>query len=100
MSRIRNIVMAGALAFATAVPAVEAAPIMNAPLTVEKASDVSKVGCWRCRGWRGRYWGHRGWRGRYWGPRVWVAPVIVVGPRRHWAWCGPRWNRYRCRVRY
>jgi hypothetical protein len=102
MSRIRNIVMAGALAFATAVPAVEAAPIMNAPIKVEKTTDVSKVACWRCRGWRGRYWGHRGyWRGRYWGPRVWIAPpVIVVGPRRHWAWCGPRWHRYRCVVRY
>jgi hypothetical protein len=88
------------LAFATAVPAVEAAPIMsNAPLTIEKSSDVTNVRCWRCRGWRGRHWGRRGWRGRYWGPRVWVAPVIVVGPRR-WGWCGPRWNRYRCRIRY
>jgi hypothetical protein len=98
MSKIRNIVMAGALAFATVVPTVsEAAPMMNAPLKIEKSSDVTNVRCWRCRGWRGRHWG---WRGRYWGPRVWVAPVIVVRPHRHWAWCGPRWNRYRCVVRY
>ena len=110
MSRIRNIVLAGALAFATVAPTVvEAAPMMGAPIKVEKkASDVTNVRCWRCRGWRGR----PGWRGRYWGPaivvrprywgpRVYVAPpVYVVRPHRHWAWCGPRWNRYRCVVRY
>ena len=96
MSKIRNIVMAGALAFATAAPVVsEAAPMMNAPIKMEKKTDVTNVRCWRCRGWRGRHW-----RGRYWGPRVWVAPVIVVRPHRHWAWCGPRWNRHRCVVRY
>lgn len=97
MSKIQQIVLAGALAFASAIPAVEAAPMTKAPLAVEKTSDVSNVGCWRCRGWRRGY--HH--RGRYWGPRVWVAPrVVVVGPRRHWAWCGPRWNRHRCLVRY
>jgi len=103
MSKIRNIVMAGALAFATVAPTLaEAAPMMGSPVKVEKASDVTNARCWRCRGWRGRYWGPRVVIGprRYWGPRVYVAPVIVVRPRRHWAWCGPRWNQYRCLVRY
>lgn len=100
MSKIRNIVMAGALAFATAVPvAVEAAP-MSAPLKIEKSSDVTNVRCWRCRGWRGRHW-----RGRYWGPRrVWIAPRVVIRPapryvvRRgynaHVRWCLNRYASY------
>jgi hypothetical protein len=107
MSKIRNIVMAGALAFATVAPvAVEAAPMMNAPLKVEKSTDVTSVRCWRCGGWRGRGWHggwHRGWRGGrwgWWGPRVVIGPTVVVRPYRHWAWCGPRWHRYRCVVRY
>lgn len=118
MSKIRNIVMAGALALATTVPVVaEAGPMMNnAPLTVEKSSDVTKVRCWNCRGWRGgwrgRYWGPRrywaapGWRGRYWGPRVYVAPRVVVGPtyvvRRgynaHVRWCMNRYGSYNPRT--
>src|SRR5262249_20975717 len=116
MSKISNIVMAGMLAFATAVPAIaEAAPMMGAPVKVEKSTDVTNVCCWNCRGyWRGRYWAPRRYWGprvyvgpRYWGPRsswgprVVIGPTIVVRPRRaYWAWCGPRWNRYRCLVRY
>ncbi len=109
MFKIRSIAMACTLAFATIVPTLaEAGPMMNAPLKVEKSSGVSKVACFRCRGWRGgprwrggRYYGRPAWRGRYyarpgwrgyygrpgyWGPRYWgpgiyVAPRVVVGPR-------------------
>jgi hypothetical protein len=111
MSNIRNIAMAGMLAFATAAPvAAEAAPMMNAPVQVSKNTDVTSVRCWNCRGWRGgyrygwrgRYWGgpRRYWGPGYWGPRIVIGPTVVVRPRAYWAWCGPRWHRYRCLVRY
>jgi hypothetical protein len=102
MSKIRNIVMAGALAFVTGAPvAVEAAP-MSVPLKIEKSSDVESVRCWRCRGWRGRYWGPR----RVWiAPRrVWVAPRVVIRPapryvvrggyNAHVRWCMRRYGSY------
>lgn len=120
MSRIRNIVMAGALAFATALPVAttaEAGPIAPVPLKVEKVSDVSKVAyCGRrgCRRgyYRGRYWGPRygrywGPRYRYWGPRrVWVAPVVVAptvvyrrgGWNAHVRWCLNRYASYNPRT--
>jgi hypothetical protein len=106
MSKIRNIAIAGALAFATVVPVVaEAGPMMNTQIKVEKTSDVTNVRCgrWNCRGWRG----NRGWRGRYWGPRrVWIAPRIVVGPRvvvrrgynAHARWCMSRYASYNPRT--
>lgn len=106
MSKLRNIMMAGALAFATAVPVVaEAGPMMNAPISVEKSSDVTNVRCgrWNCRGWR-----NNGWRGRrYWAPRrVWIAPRIVIGPRvvvrrgyyNHRSWCASRYASYNPRT--
>jgi hypothetical protein len=108
MSKIRNIVVAGVLAFATAAPvAAEAAPMMNGPLKVEKSSDATSIRCWRCGRWRGGYRWRGGWRGRYWGPRYyWGGPRIIVGPtvvvrprRAYLAWCGPRYHRYRCWVR-
>jgi hypothetical protein len=107
MSKIRNIVMAGALAFATAVPVIAEAGPMPGPVKVEKTTDVTSVrvvcGRWRC---------HRGgWRGRYWGPRrVWVAPRVYIAPRRvyvaprvvirgggwnaHVRWCMNRYASY------
>jgi hypothetical protein len=100
MFSLKNIVMAGALALASILPAslAEATPMAPQALSVEKNSDVidARIVC--------GYWGcHH----RYWGPRVvvrprlWVAPrVVVVGPRWRWGWCGPRWHHYRCHVRY
>jgi hypothetical protein len=98
MTKIRNYVMAGALALATALPAgVQAAP-MSVPLKLEKSSDVTNVRChrWGCR---------RGWRGRYWGPRrVWIAPRVVIRPapryvvrsgyNAHVRWCLNRYGSY------
>lgn len=110
MSKIRKIVVAGALAIASIVPlaVAEAMPVTNAPAKAEKASDVQQVRCgrWRCgyrRGYnRGRYWGPRV---RYWGPRrVWVAPRVVIRPapryvvrsgyNRHVRWCMNNYRSY------
>ena len=56
---------------------------------------------------RGYYRGHRGyryarpgfrrWNDGYWYPMAAFGPVVVVRPGRNWRWCGPRWNRHRCR---
>ena len=69
MSRIRKIVVAGALAVASVVPltVAEAMPVTNAPAKAEKSSDVQQArwcGRWRC-GYR------RAWRPR---ARIWVRP--------------------------
>jgi hypothetical protein len=113
MSKIRNLVMAGALAFATIAPmsAAEAGPIAPLQLKVEKSSDVTTVarcGRWGCRRgyYRGRYWGPRRYYGarRYWGPRrVWVAPIIVAprvyrGRNAHVRWCLNRYASYNPRT--
>jgi len=115
MSRIRNLIVAGALAFATGLPVVstaEAGPMAPAPIQIEKSSDVTNVrvvcGRWGCRraNWRGRNWRARRYYGprRYWGPRrVWVAPVIIVpGYRRagnpHVRWCLNRYGSYNPRT--
>jgi hypothetical protein len=114
MSKIRNYIMAGALAFATIVPVTvaEAGPMAPAPIKVEKTSDVTQVRCgrWGCRGryWGGRraYWGPRYGVRRYWGPRrVWVAPVIVAprivvrrGYNAHVRWCMNRYGSYNPRT--
>ena len=106
MSKFRNIVMAGALAFATAVPVVAEAGPVNVPLKIEKTSDVTGVrycGRWRC---GGRRWAGR----RYWGPRVviaprrvWVAPrrvyvaprvIVRTGYNAHVNWCLNRYASY------
>ena len=106
MSKIRNFVMASALAFATIAPlsVAEAAPIAAVPLHIDKSVDVAQVaycGRWGCR--RGRYWGPRRYYGarRYWGPRrVWVAPVIIAprviyrGRNAHVRWCLNRYASY------
>lgn len=111
MSRIRRIVVAGALAVASIVPltVAEAMPVTNIPAKAEKSSDVQQArycGRWRCGGryngrryaYRGRYWGPRyryGYR-RYWGPRVVIAPRVVVrsGYNRHVRWCMNNYRSY------
>lgn len=120
MSRIRRIIVAGALAVASVVPltVAEAMPVTNIPAKAEKSSDVQQArycGRWRCGGgrysYRGRYWGPRyryGYRGyrygypyrygyrRYWGPRVVIAPRAVVrtGYNRHVRWCMNNYRSY------
>ncbi len=104
MSRIRKIVIAGALAVASVVPltVAEAMPVTNAPAKAEKSTDVQQArwcGRWRCgyrRAWRPRA---RVWvrPGRVWvRPRVWVAPRVVVrsGYNRHVRWCMNRYQSY------
>lgn len=107
MSKIRKIVIAGALAVASVVPltVAEAMPVTNVPAKAEKSTDVQQArwcGRWRCgyrRGYhRGRYWGPRvryGYR-RYWGPRVVIAPRVVVrsGYNRHVRWCLNNYRSY------
>jgi hypothetical protein len=105
MSRIRKIVVAGALAVASVVPltVAEAMPVTNMPAKAEKASDVQQArwcGRWRC-GYR------RAWRprARVWvRPRVYVAPRVVIRPRaryvvrtgysRHVRWCMNNYRSY------
>lgn len=106
MSRIRKIVVAGALAVASVVPlsVAEAMPVTNAPAKAEKASDVQQArwcGRWRC-GYR------RAWRprARVWvrPRRVWVAPRVVIRPapryvvrsgyNRHVRWCLNNYRSY------
>ena len=103
MSKIRKIVVAGALAVATIIPlsVAEAMPVTNAPAKAEKSSDLQKArwcGRYRC-GYR------RAWRGRrVWvAPRrVWRAPRVVVRPRvvirsgynRHVRWCLNNYRSY------
>jgi hypothetical protein len=104
MSKIRKIVIAGALAVASMIPlaAAEAMPVTNAPAKAEKSTDVQQArwcGRWRC-GYRRGY--HRG---RYWGPRrVWIAPRVVIRPaprvvvrsgyNRHVRWCLNNYRSY------
>jgi hypothetical protein len=102
MSRIRRIVIAGALAVASVVPltVAEAMPVTNAPAKAEKASDVQQARwCGRCyrRAWRPRA---RVWvRPR----RVWIAPRVVIRPapryvvrtgNRHVRWCRNNYQSY------
>ena len=101
MFKFRSVAMAGMLAFATIVPTLaEAGPIMNAPLKVEKSSDVSEIACYRCRGWRGgagwrggRYYGRPGWRGGYYARRGWRGGYYggYYGRRGYW---GPGYRGY------
>ena len=109
MSRIRRIIVAGALAVASVVPltVAEAMPVTNMPAKAEKSSDVQQArwcGRWRCGGrryaYRGRYWGPRyryGYR-RYWGPRVVIRPaprvVVRTGYNRHVRWCLNNYRSY------
>lgn len=104
MSRIRKIVIAGALAVASVIPmtVAEAMPVTNAPAKAEKATDVQQArwcGRWRC-GYRRGYWRPRA---RIWvRPRVYVAPRVIIRPApryvvrsgysRHVRWC---FNNYR-----
>jgi hypothetical protein len=104
MSKIRKIVIAGALAVASIIPlaAAEAMPVTNAPANAEKSTDVQQArwcGRWRCGYRRGYY--HR----RYWGPgRVWIAPRVVIRPAprvvvrtgygRHVRWCMNNYQSY------
>jgi hypothetical protein len=72
---------------------------------VERATDVTQAATIVIR--RGYYRGHRGYRyarpgfrrynDGYWYPLAAFGPVVVVRPGRNWRWCGPRWNRHRCR---
>ena len=99
MSRIRKIVVAGALSVASIIPltVAEAMPVTNAPAKAEKATDVQQArwcGRWRC-GYR------RAWRPR---ARVWVAPRVVIRPaprvivrsgyNRHVRWCLNNYRSY------
>jgi hypothetical protein len=109
MSRIRRIVVAGALAVASVVPltVAEAMPVTNIPAKAEKSSDVQQArwcGRWRCGGrryaYRGRYWGPRyryGYR-RNWGPRVVIRPAapryVVRTGNRHVRWCMNNYRSY------
>ncbi|UVC09611.1 BA14K family protein [Rhizobium sp. TH2] len=109
MSKIRKIVIAGALAVASIIPlaAAEAMPVTNAPANAEKSTGVQQArwcGRWRCgyrRGYnRGRYWGPRvryGYR-PYWGPRVVIRPaprvVVRTGYSRHVRWCLNNYQSY------
>jgi hypothetical protein len=104
MSRIRKIVIAGALAVASVVPmtVAEAMPVTNAPAKAEKATDVQQArwcGRWRC-GYR-RAWRPRARfvvRPRYYAPRVIVRPapryVVRSGYNRHVRWCLNRYRSY------
>ena len=101
MSRIRRIVMAGALALASIAPltVAEAAPISPAPLKIEKSTDITQVRVvcnrWGCR---------RGFRRGVYRPRVYIAPRVVIRPapryvvRRgynsHVSWCLSRYGSY------
>lgn len=113
MSRIRKIVVAGALSVASIIPltVAEAMPVTNAPAKAEKATDVQQArwcGRWRCgyrRAWRPRA---RVWVGprRVWvrPRRVWVAPRVVIRPaprvivrsgyNRHVRWCLNNYRSY------
>jgi hypothetical protein len=111
MSKIRKIVVAGALAIASIVPlaVAEAMPVTNVPAKAEKASDVQQArwcGRWRC-GYRRGYYRGRYWRPRariYVRPRVWVAPRVVIRPapryvvrtgyNRHVRWCLNNYRSY------
>ena len=106
MSKIRKIVIAGALAVASVIPltVAEAMPVTNAPAKAEKSTDVQQArwcGRWRCGYRRGA------WRGRYWGgrrARVWIAPRVVIRPapryvvrsgyNRHVRWCLNNYRSY------
>ena len=104
MSRIRKIVIAGALAIVSIVPmtVAEAMPVTNAPAKAEKATDVQQArwcGRWRC-GYRRGYWRPRA---RIWvRPRIYVTPRVYVAPRyvvrtgynRHVRWCLNRYRSY------
>ena len=106
MSRIRKIVLAGALAVASVMPltVAEAMPMTNAPAKVEKSTDLQQARCcgrWRCGYRRGYYWGPR----RVWiRPRVWVAPRVIITPapryvvrtgyNRHVRWCLNHYRSY------
>ena len=106
MSKISKMMIAGALAIATIVPATmaEAMPLTAAPAKAEKSVDLQKAA------WCGRY--RCGYR-RVWRPRarvwvaprrVWVAPRVIIRPAprvvirtgysRHVRWCMNRYNSY------
>lgn len=85
---------------ATAVP-VEAMPTptqtVSGTTDVIQARVVVKYRTWRGhRGFRYARPGYRRYNG-YWFPPAAFGPTIVIRPAgRHWSWCGPRHNRYRC----
>jgi hypothetical protein len=90
------------IGISAAMPA-EAMPMPTPTATrqtdVQQARVVVRYGYWRGhRGYRYRRSGYRYYNG-FWYPGVAFGPAIVVAPRRHWAWCGPRHHRYRCRIR-
>ena len=81
-----------AVAPATAMPL--PSPTVDRTTDVQDARVVVKYGYWR---------GHRGYRQRRAGYRLyngfWYPPAafVIVTPGKRWKWCGPRYNRYRCR---
>ena len=88
----------------SAVAPAEAMPLPSP--VVNRATDVTQAATIVIR--RGYYRGHRGyryarpgyrrWNDGYWYPyAAFGAPVVVVRPGYRWRWCGPRWNRHRCR---
>jgi hypothetical protein len=90
----------GAMMAVSAIMPAEAMPVptqtVNRSTDVEQARVVVRYGYYRGhRGYRYARPGYRRYNG-FWYPPVAFGPVIVVRPRGHWRWCGPRWNRYRC----
>eukprot|EP01035_Chromulina_nebulosa_P012753 gene12753-16995_t len=91
--------LGGLMSLSALVPA-EAMPLPSPTVSrstdVQQARVVVKYGYWRGhRGYRARRPGYRMYNG-FWYPPVAFGPTIVIKPRRHLAWCGPRGHRYRC----
>ncbi len=74
------------------------APTVNRTTDVQQTRVVVRYGYYRGhRGYRYARPGYRAYNG-FWYPPIAFAPTVVIRPAgRPWRWCGPRWNRYRCR---